>query len=173
LKLPTSVKWIYGDGVDATRIIQTDTRKDFGSAARTDFKRVPTATIRVRHKGSSVRDLTVMFAPNAPPDRVFGSAAVQIAHINYFPDNNVGIIETTGQATDFLLDFVIVSNVNIGQNHSPGIQSHHFLKLASTSLVRAAIAASSRCSALMPALAFASITAITPRRANTSSIRFS
>ena len=40
-----------GEGAGTTRIFQTDARRDFGFVCREDLKRVPAATIRIRHKG--------------------------------------------------------------------------------------------------------------------------
>ena len=118
-----------GDGVGTTRIIQINDKKDFGFTCRTDFKRVPTATIRIRHKGCMVENLTVMFDEEIQPKTVINSVAIQIAHIAYFPDNNIGIIETTGLGEDFLIDHVIISNVNIGEHLGSGIAGSRFFEV--------------------------------------------
>lgn len=118
-----------GDGVGTTRIIQVNDKKDFGFTCRNDFKRVPTATIRIRHKGCMVENLTVMFDEELHPKTVINSVAIQIAHIAYFPDNNIGIIETTGIGDDFLIDHVIISNVNIGEHLGSGIAGSRFFEV--------------------------------------------
>ncbi len=120
---------IYGDGADVTNIIQCDSRKDFGFVCDPKRKRVPTATIRVRHKGCRVRSLSVLIDPKLPGLSIIPSAAIQIAHIKYLPDNNIGIIETTGQGADYLIDFVNVTGVNVGRNLGAGIQSAHFFEV--------------------------------------------
>lgn len=119
---------IYGDGADVTNIIQTDGRKDFGFVCRQGLKRVPTATVRIRHKGCRLRNLSVLVDPKLPTG-IIASAAVQLAHIKYYPDNNVGIIETTGQGADYLLDFIEVTDVNIGRNLDAGVQSSRFFEV--------------------------------------------
>lgn len=117
-----------GDGTGVTNIIQTNTRRDFGFESDPQKKRVPTATIRVRHKGCSVRNLSVLVDPAAPLNTIAGSAAIQVAHIKYFPDNNIGIIETTGVGGDFLLDYVMISAVDVGRNIAAGIQGTQFFE---------------------------------------------
>lgn len=119
---------IYGDGADVTNIIQCDPRKDFGFVCDPKRKRVPTATIRVRHKGCRVRSLSVLLDEKLPR-AIIPSAAVQIAHIKYLPDNNIGIIETTGQGADYLIDFVNISGVNVGRNLGGGVQSDRFFEV--------------------------------------------
>ena len=116
---------IFGDGADVTNIIQTDRRKDFGFTYETTRKHVPTATIRIRDKGCRVRDLSVLPDINLPAGFI-ESAAIQIANIQYYPDHNIGIIETTGTGTRYLIDFVNITDVNIGRNLGTGIQSSHF-----------------------------------------------
>ena len=44
-----------GEGVGTTRILQCDPRQDFGFTCREDIKRVPAATLRIRHKGCPYR----------------------------------------------------------------------------------------------------------------------
>ncbi len=119
---------IYGDGADVTNIIQTDGRKDFGFVCKPDLKRVPTATVRIRNKGCRLRDLSVLVDAKLPAG-IISSAAVQLAHIKYYPDNNIGIIETTGQGTDYLLDFVNVTGINVGRNLDAGVQSSRFFEV--------------------------------------------
>lgn len=102
--------------------------KDFGFACREDLKRVPAATLRIRHKGCVVENLTIALDPELPSKSIAGTAALQIAHIAYYPDNNVGIVETTGQGEDFLIDHVTVSRVNIGENLGSGILATRFLR---------------------------------------------
>lgn len=120
-----------GDGVGTTRIIQKNQKKDFGFLSRSDFKRIPTSTIRVRHKGSRVENLTVMLSEDIEKGTIAGSAAISIAHIVYFEDNNIGIVETTGDKStgNFLLDHVIVSNVDIGENNKDGIMADKFFEV--------------------------------------------
>lgn len=120
---------IYGDGADVTNIIQCDARKDFGFVCDPERKRVPAATIRVRDKGCRVRNLSVLIDSEVPARTVIGSAAVQIANIRYLPDNNIGIVETTGLGTRYLLDFVNVQGVNVGRNLGGGIQSERFFEV--------------------------------------------
>ncbi len=119
---------IYGDGADVTNIIQTDGRRDFGFTADPKRKRVPTATIRIRDKGCRLRALSVLLDPKLPAG-IIPSAAVQIANIRYYPDNNVGIVETNGIGTRYLIDFVNVTDVNVGRNLDPGIQSGRFFEV--------------------------------------------
>ncbi len=116
---------IYGDGADVTNIIQTDGRKDFGFSYDSTRKHVPTATIRIRDKGCRVSGLSVLPDTNLPAG-FLESAAIQIANIRYHPDHNIGIIETTGLGTRYLIDFVNVTDVNIGRNLGTGIQSSRF-----------------------------------------------
>ncbi|MEC3878506.1 hypothetical protein [Parapedobacter sp. 10938] len=120
-----------GDGVGTTRIIQHNAQRDFGFQARPDFKRVPAATLRVRHKGCRVEQLTIKLADQLAPKTIAGSAAISIAHIVYFPDHNVGIVETTGDSStgNFLLDHVVVTNVDIGENHTGGILAQRFFEV--------------------------------------------
>lgn len=120
-----------GDGVGATRLIQHNAERDFGFEARSDFKRVPAATLRIRHKGCRVEQLTVKLADDLPPKTIAGTAAISIAHIVYFPDDNVGIVETTGDAStgNFVLDHVVVTQVDIGENHSGGILADRFFEV--------------------------------------------
>lgn len=120
-----------GDGVGATRLIQHNAERDFGFAARVDFKRVPAATLRIRHKGCRVEQLTIKLADELPAKTIAGTAAISIAHIVYFPDNNVGIVETTGDAStgNFVLDHVVVTQVDIGENHSGGILADRFFEV--------------------------------------------
>lgn len=120
---------IYGDGADVTNIIQCDGRKDFGFVCDPERKRVPTATIRVRHKGCRVRSLSVLIDSQIPSGTIIPSAAVQIAHIKYLPTKQIGIIETTGQGADYLIDFVNITGVNIGRNLGAGIQSDRFFEV--------------------------------------------
>ncbi len=120
---------IYGDGADVTNFIQTDGRKDFGFTCDQARKRVPTATVRVRHKGCRVRDLSVLVDPTLPQFAIIPSAAVQLAHIKYFADGNIGIIETTGQGADYLLDYINITSVNVGRNIKSGIQGWHFFEV--------------------------------------------
>lgn len=120
---------IYGDGADVTNIIQCDARKDFGFVCDPKRKRVPAATIRVCDKGCRVRNLSVLIDSQIPSMTVIGSAAVQIANIRYLPDNNIGIVETTGLGTHYLLDFVNVQGVNVGRNLGAGIQSDRFFEV--------------------------------------------
>jgi hypothetical protein len=120
---------IYGDGADVTNIIQCDARKDFGFVCDPKRKRVPTATIRIRDKGCRVRKLSVLIDSKIPSMTIIGSAAVQIANIRYLPDNNIGIVETNGLGTRYLLDFVNVQGVNVGRNLSGGIQSDKFFEV--------------------------------------------
>jgi|GEM_PF-943503 len=120
---------IYGDGANLTRIFQVNLEKDFGFNADPSRKHVPCSTIRVRHKGATVRDLTVAVDPNAPENTIALCAAIQLAHIAYFPDGNIGIIETTGIGNDFLLDNVTIKDINIGIHHGSGIQAAHFFEL--------------------------------------------
>jgi len=119
----------YGDGPQVTRLIQTDPRCDFGFTSATDQKRVPAATVRIRHKGCQVRDLSIVLDPELPADRVYPTAALQIAHIRYFPDNQIGIVETTGSGPDFLVDHVLVDDVMIGENAGAGIQAERFFEV--------------------------------------------
>ena len=105
-----------GEGVGTTRILQCDARQDFGFVCREDLKRVPAATLRIRHKGCVVENMTIALDSALPSKTIAGTAALQIAHIAYYADNNVGIVETTGQGEDFLIDHVTVSRVNIGEN---------------------------------------------------------
>lgn len=118
-----------GDGAGTTRIYQTDTRRDFGFACREDIKRVPAATIRIRHKGCLVEGLTVALDPQSPPKTIAGTAAIQIAHIAYHADGNIGIVETTGRGDDFLIDHVVVSRVNVGEQLGQGILSDRFFEV--------------------------------------------
>ncbi len=120
-----------GDGVGTTRLIQHNAQRDFGFAARADFKRVPAATLRIRHKGCRVEQLTIKLADELPPKTIAGTAAISIAHIVYFPDHNVGIVETTGDAStgNFVLDHVVVTQVDIGENHSGGILADRFFEV--------------------------------------------
>lgn len=120
---------IYGDGADVTNIIQCDARKDFGFTCNPKRKRVPTATIRVCDKGCRVRDLSVLIDTQVPAATIIGSAAVQIANIKYLQDNNIGIVETTGLGTHYLLDFVNIQNINVGRNLGGGIQSERFFEV--------------------------------------------
>lgn len=120
---------IYGDGADVTNIIQCDARKDFGFACDPKRKRVPAATIRVCDKGCRVRDLSVLINSQIPSATIIPSAAVQIANIKYLPNNNIGIVETTGLGTRYLLDFVNIQNVNVGRNLGGGIQSERFFEV--------------------------------------------
>ena len=120
---------IYGDGADVTNIIQCDARKDFGFTCDPKRKRVPAATVRVRHKGCRVRSLSILIDSKLTAPAIIPSAAVQIAHIKYLPDNNIGIIETTGQGADYLIDFVNVTSVNVGRNLGPGVQSTLFFEV--------------------------------------------
>ncbi|MBP6965375.1 MAG: hypothetical protein KBC96_13330 [Armatimonadetes bacterium] len=119
---------IYGAGADVTNVIQTDGRRDFGFRCRPGLKRVPIATVRIRHKGCRMRDLSVLVDPKLP-EGVIESAAIQLAHIKYRPDNQIGVIETTGRGTDFLLDFVNVTDVNVGRNLGGGIMSSRFFEV--------------------------------------------
>lgn len=119
---------VYGDGADVTNIIQTDGRRDFGFKCRRGLKRVPTATVRIRHKGCRLRNLSVLVDPRLP-EGIIESAAIQLAHIKYRPDNQIGVIETTGRGTDFLLDFVNVTDVNVGRNLGGGIMSSRFFEV--------------------------------------------
>lgn len=119
---------IYGDGADVTNIIQTDGRRDFGFRCRPGLKRVPAATVRIRHKGCRLRDLSVLADPKLP-EGIIESAAIQLAHIKYRPDHNIGIVETTGKGTDFLLDFVSITDVNVGRNLGGGIMSSRFFEV--------------------------------------------
>ena len=118
-----------GEGAGTTRIFQTDARRDFGFVCREDLKRVPAATIRIRHKGCVIDGMTVALDRQTPSKTIAGTAAIQIAHIAYHPDNNVGIIETTGRGADFLLDHVIVSRVNVGEQLGSGILSDKFFEV--------------------------------------------
>ena len=118
-----------GEGAGTTRIFQTDARRDFGFVCREDLKRVPAATIRIRHKGRVIDGMTVALDRQTPSKTIAGTAAIQIAHIAYHPDNNVGIIETTGRGADFLLDHVIVSRVNVGEQLGSGILSDKFFEV--------------------------------------------
>lgn len=120
---------VYGDGADVTNIIQCDARKDFGFFCNPKRKRVPAATIRIVDKGCRVRNLSVLIDSKIPSLTAIGSAAVQIANIRYLPDNNVGIVETTGLGTRYLLDFVNVQGVNVGRNLGAGIQSDKFFEV--------------------------------------------
>ena len=78
-----------GEGVGTTRILQCNMQKDFGFACREELKRVPAATLRIRHKGCVVENLTIALDPELPSKSIAGTAALQIAHIAYYPDNNV------------------------------------------------------------------------------------
>lgn len=118
-----------GEGAGTTRIFQTDARRDFGFVCREDLKRVPAATIRIPHKGCVIDGMTVALDRQTPSKTIAGTAAIQIAHIAYHPDNNVGIIETTGRGADFLLDHVIVSRVNVGEQLGSGILSDKFFEV--------------------------------------------
>lgn len=118
-----------GEGVGTTRILQCDPRQDFGFTCREDIKRVPAATLRIRHKGCVVENMTIALDPELPSKTIAGTAAIQIAHIAYFPDHNVGIVETTGQGEDFLIDHVTVSRVNIGENLGSGILASRFFEV--------------------------------------------
>lgn len=120
-----------GDGVGTTRIIQKNKLKDFGFSYRKDLKRVPTSTFRIRHKGSRIENLTIILAEDGAESTIAGSAAISIAHIVYFKDNNIGIVETTGDEStgNFLLDHVIVSNVDIGENNTGGIMANKFFEV--------------------------------------------
>lgn len=120
-----------GDGVGTTRIIQHNAQRDFGFRARSDFKRVPAATLRIRHKGCRIEQLTIKLADQLPPKTIAGTAAISIAHIVYFPDHNVGIVETTGDAStgNFLLDHVVVTQVDIGENNTGGILAQRFFEV--------------------------------------------
>jgi hypothetical protein len=120
---------LAGDGPGTTNLIQTDMRRDFGFEPRANLKYVPCATIRVRHKGSAVRGLSVVPDPSAPLGTVLPTAAIQVAHIRYYPDNNIGIVDTTGVGADFLVDTVVIQNVNVGQNAHGGIQAAQFFEL--------------------------------------------
>lgn len=120
-----------GDGVGATRLIQHNAQRDFGFVARPDFKRVPAATLRIRHKGCRVEQLTIKLADELPAKTIAGTAAISIAHIVYFPDDNVGIVETTGDAStgNFVLDHVVVTHVDIGENYNGGILADRFFEV--------------------------------------------
>ncbi len=120
---------IYGDGADVTNFIQTDARQDYGFVCDAARKRVPTAVIRIRNKGCRVRSLSVLVDDKLASGIIIPSAAIQLAHIKYMPDNNIGIIETTGKGDDFLLDYVNVDNVNVGRNLKSGIQSERFFEV--------------------------------------------
>lgn len=118
-----------GDGVGTTRIYQCDARPDFGFRCDTARKRVPTATMRIRHKGCRVENLTLALSPALPQGVIAGSAALQIAHIAYRKDRQICIIETTGVKEDFLLDHVIVSRVDVGEHLGQGILSSRFFEV--------------------------------------------
>ena len=120
---------LFGDGPELTRIFQLNLEQNFGFKFDKNRKHVPTATIRVRHKGCTIRDLAVAVDPRSTENTIAPSAAIQIAHIAYLPDNNIGIIETTGIGDDFLLDNVAVKNVNIGVHHGGGIQGTRFFEI--------------------------------------------
>ena len=55
-----------GEGAGTTRIFQTDARRDFGFVCREDLKRVPAATIRIRHKGCVIDGMTVALDRQTP-----------------------------------------------------------------------------------------------------------
>jgi hypothetical protein len=118
----------FGDGADVTRLVQVNAEKDFGFTQDPRRKHVPAATVRLRHSACRLRDLTVMVDPELPADRLLPTAAVQLAHIAYFPDHSIGIIETTGLGADFLLDNVIVERVYIGHNPGGGIQGRQYFE---------------------------------------------
>ncbi|MBN1902531.1 right-handed parallel beta-helix repeat-containing protein, partial [Candidatus Sumerlaeota bacterium] len=120
---------IYGDGAELTVIFQTNLEKNFGFQTDAARKHVPASTIRIRHKGCTVRNLTIAVDPNAPNNAIAPSAAIQLAHIAYFPDHNIGIIETTGIGEDFLLDNIVVKDVNIGVHYGGGIQGTRFFEI--------------------------------------------
>ncbi len=117
---------ITGEGADVTHLIQTNSRPFFGFIPKPGRKTVPVATVRIRHKGCRLRQLSVLPDPQLPVNTILPSAAVQLAHIAYYPDHNVGIIETTGQGADYLLDFVDVTDISIGRHLGHGIQSERF-----------------------------------------------
>lgn len=118
-----------GAGVGTTRIFQTNLQRDFGFVAASDLKRVPSATIRIRHKGCMVEEMTVALDRKTPSKTIAETAAIQIAHIAYRKDHNIGIIETTGRGEDFLLDHVVVSRVNVGEQLGQGILSDKFFEV--------------------------------------------
>lgn len=120
---------IYGDGAELTMIFQTNLEKNFGFQSDPKRKHVPASTIRIRHKGCTVRDITVAVDPNAPQNTIAPGAAIQLAHIAYFPDHNIGIIETTGIGEDFLLDNIVIRDVNIGVHYGGGIQGTRFFEI--------------------------------------------
>jgi len=120
-----------GEGVGTTRIIQHNPYRDFGFDARPDFKRVPAATFRIRHKACRIEQLTIKLADELPAKTIAGTAAISIAHMVYFPDHNAGIVETTGDAStgNFVLDHVVVTQVDIGENHTGGILAKRFFEV--------------------------------------------
>ena len=118
-----------GEGVGTTRIYQCNVERDFGFQCDTARKRVPTATLRVRHKGCRVEQLTLALSPHTPFGTIAGSAALQIGHIAYMKDRQIGIVETTGIGADFLLDHVIVSQVDVGEHLGQGILSDRFFEV--------------------------------------------
>lgn len=120
---------ISGQGAGITRLIQTNAEKDFGFSSHPDKKRVAAATVRIRHKGCSLRDMSIILDSSLPLNTIAGSAAIQIAHIKHLPDGQPMIIETTGQGIDYLLDHVDISRVNVGENTGGGIQASHFFEL--------------------------------------------
>jgi hypothetical protein len=119
---------IYGDGPGLTRLIQLDRRRDFGFEWDPQYKHVPSATVRIRHKGSALRKLTVMLDPEFPIG-IYPTAAIQIAHIQYRRDGHAAIIETTGRGVDFLVDHVLVRDVEVGRHEEGGIRGERFFQV--------------------------------------------
>lgn len=119
----------YGDGPQVSRLVQTDLRRDFGFNADPARKHVPAATLRIGHKGSAARDLGFIVDPAAEDKTVIPTAAVQVAHVRYFPDNNIGIVETTGNGVDFLVDHVLIQDIQVGEDIGQGIQGSRFFSV--------------------------------------------
>lgn len=120
---------IMGDGVGATRIIQMDARRDFGFVGDEKYKRVSAATVRLQNKGCVLQDLSVVVDPAIPALTMIESAAIQVAHLAYLPSGQPMIVETTGIGADWLIDHVIVSRVNVGENLARGIKAERFFEL--------------------------------------------
>jgi len=120
---------ISGDGAGNTRIIQMDARRDFGFVGDEKYKRVPAATVRLQNKGCVLQDLSVVVDPEIPALTMIESAAIQVAHLAYLPNGQPMIVETTGIGADWLIDHVIISRVNVGENLAKGIKAERFFEL--------------------------------------------